>query len=107
MTHLHVLKKVVKAHSMILMLLKRILNSNHTDAKKGKYKERLELEHKFGFCKTFKNNTKKLGFHLSFKTANLQDIILTTIAIDINVTMNNLYLYVPILIPNTKDTSNV
>ena len=33
---------------------------------------------------------------------NLQDIIFTTIANDINVTINSLYLYVPQLIPNTQ-----
>ena len=70
-------------------LLKRILINNHTDANKGKYKGKLELGHNF-------------GFHLTFKTANLQDIILKTIATDINVTFNILYLYVPILIPNTQ-----
>ena len=33
---------------------------------------------------------------------DLQDIIFTTIATDINVTINSLYLYVPILIPNSQ-----
>ena len=60
------------------------------------------MEHIFGFCKTLKKITKSLESHLTFKTANLQDIILTTIASDINVTINNLYLNVPILIPNTQ-----
>ena len=83
-------------------LLQRILINNHTDANKGNHKGRLELEHIFGFCKTFKKITKNLGFHITFETANLQDIVLTTIATDINVTINNLYLYVPILIPNTQ-----
>ena len=83
-------------------LLKRILIKNHTVANKGKYKTKLELEHIFGSCETFKKITKNLGFDLTFKTANLQDIIFTTIATDINVTINNLYLYVPILIPITQ-----
>ena len=81
-------------------VLKRILINNHLDANKGRYRGRLELEHIFGFCKTFEKIN--LGFHLTFKTANLQDIILTTIATDINVTINNLDLCVPILIPNTQ-----
>ena len=81
---------------------KRILINNHTDANKGKNKGKLELEHIFEFCKTFKKITEILAFHLTFRTANLQDIILTTIATDINVTINTLYLYVPILIPNTQ-----
>ena len=50
----------------------------------------------------FKKITKILGFQITFKTANLQDIILTAIATDINVTINNLYLCVPILIPKTQ-----
>ena len=33
---------------------------------------------------------------------DLQDIIFTTIADDINVTINNLYLFVPVLIPNSQ-----
>ena len=83
-------------------ILKRILINNYTDGKKGKYKRQLALEHIFGFCQTFKKVTKNLGFHITFKTANLQDIILTTMATDINVTINYLYLYVPILIPSTN-----
>ena len=81
---------------------KRIQINNHTDANKRKYKGKLELEHIFGFCNKFKKITKNLGFHLTFKTANLQDIIFTTIATDIKVTTNNLYLYVPILMSNTQ-----
>ena len=83
-------------------VFQRILFNNHAAAKTGKYKGEVELEHTFGFCKTFKKITKNLGFHITFKTAILQDILLTTIATDVNVTINNLYLYVPILIPNTQ-----
>ena len=43
-----------------------------------------------------------LGFHLSFKTNDLQDIIYTPMVDDINVTINNLYLYVPNLIPSVE-----
>ena len=35
-------------------VLKKILTNNHTVANKGRYRGRLELEHIFGFCKTFK-----------------------------------------------------
>ena len=84
------------------ILLKRILIDNHTDANKRKYKGKLELEHTFGFCKTFKQITKNLGFYLTFKTANLQYLILTTIATDIKIIIHNLCLYVPILIPKTQ-----
>ena len=80
----------------------KLLIDNHTDANKGKIKGYLYLEDIFGFCKTFKKVTKNLGFHLTFKTANLQDIIYTSMADDINVTINSLYLYIPNLIPSVE-----
>ena len=46
--------------------------------------------------------TKNLGFHLTFKTNDLQNIILTTLANNITVTIFSLYLFVPILLPNTE-----
>ena len=73
----------------------KMLINNHTDANKGKIKRYLYLEDIFGFCKTFKKVTKQLGFHLTFKTNDLQDIIYTSMTDDINVTIINLYLYVP------------
>ena len=57
-------------------VLKPILINKNTTAIKRKYRGRLELEHIFGFGKTFKKIAKSLGFHLTFKTANPQDIIL-------------------------------
>ena len=80
----------------------KMLIDNHIDAKEGKIKRYLYLEEVFGFCKTFKKVTKNLGFHIMFKTANLQDIIYTSMADDINVTINSLYLYVPNLIPSVE-----
>ena len=47
------------------------LISNHTDANKGKIKGYLYLKDFFGFCKTFEKVTKKLGFHITFKTNDL------------------------------------
>ena len=83
--------------------LKQILINNHAEeANKGKIKGHLALENIFGFCKTFKKITKNLGFHLIFKMNDLQDIIFTTIADDINVTINSLYLYIPQIIPSTS-----
>ena len=82
--------------------LKKILINNHAqEANKGKLKGHLALENIFGFCRTFKKITKNLGFHLKFKMNDLQDIIFTTIANDINVTINSLYLFVPKLLPST------
>ena len=80
----------------------KMLIDNHLDANKGKIKGCLLLEDIFGFCKTFKKVTKNLGFHLLFKTANLQDIIYTSMEDDINVTINSLYLYIPNLIPSVE-----
>ena len=76
-----------------------MLITNHTDSNKGKVKEFLSLEDISGFCKSLKMVTKILGFHLMFKTADLQDIINTSMAGDINVATNNLYLYITNLIP--------
>ena len=80
----------------------KMLINNHTDANKGKIKRYLYLEDIFGFCKTFKKVTKNIGFHLTFKTNDLQNIIYSSMADDINVTINNLYLYIPNLIPSVE-----
>ena len=83
--------------------LKQMLINNHAvEVYKGKNKGQLPLEHIFGFCITFKKITKNLGFHITFKINALQVIIFTTMATDINVTNNSLYLYVPMLIPNSQ-----
>ena len=44
----------------------KMLINNHTDANESKIKRFLYLEDIFGFCKTFKKVTKKLGFHKAF-----------------------------------------
>ena len=80
----------------------KMLIDNHTDPNKRKIEGYLHLEDIFGFCKTFKKVTKNLGFHLMFTTANLQDIIYTSMADDIDVTINSLYLFVPNLIPSVE-----
>ena len=71
-------------------LLKQMLFNNHTEANRGKIKGHLPLEHIFGFCKTFKKITKNLGFHLTFRTNDLQDILFTTLGDDIIVPINSL-----------------
>ena len=80
----------------------KMLINNHTDANKGKSKGYLYLEDIFGFCKSFKKVNKNLGFQLMFKTANLRDIIYTSMADDINLTISNLYLYIPNLIQSVE-----
>ena len=83
--------------------LKRILIVNHAEQlNKGRKEGQLALEHNFGFCKTFRKVTKNLGFHLTFKINDLQDIIFITIADDINVTIISIHLYVPQLNPSTS-----
>ena len=83
-------------------LHQKMLINNHTDANKGKLKGYRYLDDIFGFCKSFKRVTKNLGFHLTFETIDLQDIICKSMTVDINVTINNLYLYVPNLIPSVE-----
>ena len=76
-----------------------MLLNNHTDANKGKIKGYFYLEDIFAFCKTFKKVTKSLGFHLTFKRNDLQN---SSMGDYIYVTVNNLYPYVPNLIPNVE-----
>ena len=85
-------------------LNKMLIDNQATDVNKDKFKAQLPLEHIFGFCKLFKKVIKNLGFEITFKTANLQNIIYNSIAdgTQINVTINSLYLYVPFLIPTTE-----
>ena len=80
----------------------KMLIDNHTDANKDENKRYLYLEDIFGFCKTFKKVTKKLGFHPTFRTNDLHKIIYSSMGDDINVTINNLYLYVPNLLPSVE-----
>ena len=56
----------------------RLINSHSDAVNRGKIKGHLPIEHFFGFCKTFKKITKNLGFHFTFKTADLQNIIFTS-----------------------------
>ena len=65
-------------------------------------KGHLYLKDIFGFFKSFERVTKNLGFHLILRTANLQDILCTSLADDISVTINSLYLFIPILIPSVE-----
>ena len=86
--------------------LKKMLIDKHNivgqEVNKGKLKGQLALENIFGFCKSFKKITKNLGLQRTFRTADLQDIVFTSIGDNINVTINSLYLYVPTLIPSTE-----
>ena len=78
------------------------LIDNHTNSDKGKIKGQIYLKDIFVFCKTFKKVTKNLGFHVTFKTNDLQEFIYKSMDVDINVTINSLYLYIPNLIPSVE-----
>ena len=80
----------------------KMLINNHTDSNKRKIEGYLYLKDIFGFCNTFEKVTKNLGFHLTFKTNDLQNFIYSSMADVINLTINNLYLYVPNFIPNVE-----
>ena len=80
----------------------KLLINNHTDANEGK-KRHLCLEDVFGFCKSFKKVTKILGFQLILNTVDLQVFIYTSMTDDIDVANNNIYLFIPNLIPNVEN----
>ena len=77
----------------------KMMIDNHIDANKGKTEGYLYMEDISCFFKSFNKVTKKLGFRLMLKTNNLHDNVYTSMPDDINVTINNLYLFVPNLIP--------
>ena len=72
-----------------------LINKHEVYANKGK-KSQLSLQHFFGFCKTFMRVINQLGFHLASKIRDLHDIIYATLANDTTVTIDKLYLYIPI-----------
>ena len=82
--------------------LKQILLTNHEQANREKIKGQLPPKYLFGFCKTFEKITKNLGFHVTFETRDLQDMIYTLLADAFLITSNNLYLYVPVFIPSPE-----
>ena len=80
----------------------KMLIDNHIDDNRGKIKRYLYLEDIFSFCKSFRQVTKNLDFHLMLKTNDLHDIISKSMADDIKVTINSLYLFVPNLTPSVE-----
>ena len=79
-----------------------LINNQGIDANKGKLKEHLPLENKFGFCRTFEKITNNLEFHITFKTADSQDIVCIILSGGININFNNFHLFVPIYIPSAE-----
>ena len=83
--------------------LEHLLFNNHgLYANKRRIKGQIPLEHIFGKCKTFKKITKQLGFHLTFRTVDLQDITYNTLGDNIKVNFDKLFLFVPMFIPNAQ-----
>ena len=72
--------------------------------KKGKLSGQLCLEQRFGLCIMCKNLTMRVGFHLTFKTADMEIFVFTTLSeATVNIVkINNLHLFVPTLIPSSE-----
>ena len=84
--------------------LKQVLINTHTDANKGVIRGHLPLEYIFGFCKLSKNITEGFGFELVLRATNRKrDILYTTSGDeDVNVTVNNISLFIPQIIPSPE-----
>ena len=97
-----VLEKLINLPPQILDTPhQKMLINNYTDANKGKIKGYF-LEGIFGFCKSFNKVTKTLGFHLVLIRNDSQDFINSSMADDINVTIINLYLFIPNIKPSVE-----
>ena len=73
--------------------LEHLFINNHNEASnKRKIKGKLPLEHICGFCKTFKKITEQIGFHLTFKSADLQDIFYTSLDDNIEKNFDNIFI---------------
>ena len=84
--------------------LKQILINNHTEANRSLMRGHLTLEYIFGFARSFKNITKRLGFELDLQTSDRKrDILYTTLNDDdVNVTINSISLFIPQLKPSPE-----
>ena len=79
-----------------------LINNHNVSANKSKIKGQLVLELIFEFCWPFKKVTKQVGFHLTFKTADLRDIFYTTLGGDTKVIFGKTIFIVPIFIPDAQ-----
>ena len=68
-----------------------LFNNHNVAAIKSKNKGQLSLEYIFGFCRTFEKFFRQLGFHLTFRTADLQDIIYTSVGDKIKIFLLNYF----------------
>ena len=88
--------------------LRQILINNHTEASRGLIRGQLPLEYIFGFCRSFKEITKGLGFELDLRTSNRKCEILYSTLGDhaVNVTINSISLFIPQIIPSPETRVN-
>ena len=70
-------------------LIARLNNSHDEIVNRGRINGQLPLDHIFGFCKTLKKKNKTFSIHSTFKTGDLQKIIFTSKANDIDVLLPN------------------
>ena len=84
--------------------LKQNLIDNHTEANRGPIRGHLLLEYIFGFCKSFKKISIRLGFELDLRTSNKkQNILYTNLGDnDVNFTINSIILFIPQIIPSPE-----
>ena len=96
-------------HKIINTSLKKILiDEPTTQANKGKNLEQYNWNKISNFVRRLKKKTKCRNFHVTFKTAGLQDFVNTTLpsATVINVHIIDLHLHVPKLIPSPETQSD-
>ena len=79
-----------------------LINNHNLVANKRKIKGVLLLQKIFRFCKTFKIISKHLGFNLTLKTVDLQDIMYTTLGDDIKLNFDKFFLFVPRIFPDAQ-----
>ena len=83
--------------------MKEIPIGEHTfQTNEGKVFGRLALQHIFGFFNTFRKVTKNLSSHITSKANDLKVFLSSNLpeAAFINVKFDNLYLFVPKLVPS-------
>ena len=83
--------------------LKHLLFNNHDVADNEGRKKQLPLEHFLDSTELLKKITEQLGLYITFETADLLDILYTTIGNNIEVNLNKSLLYIPIFIPNAQN----
>ena len=69
---------------------------------KAKLKVTYHSKKRSGCCRKFTEITKDLDFQLTFKTTDLQHFIYTSLAYNISMTINKLFLHLPIFIPSAE-----